>query len=172
MLKHASPLSRSASASHVTSFPLSRTLVGAGGGVVSATFVSLTYCIHAFAIASFGNHPSLRRSPAYSVARTTLVPVSCESHALSVVIAVSAATPLRRVPDAALPCRHTSVRRPSVPTAPMVLSPTPDALISPRDRRGISERLHQSHCADRTTSDNPLSPAARTPATTERNRAF
>jgi hypothetical protein len=56
------PLSRSASASQVSSLPLTRTFVGAGGGVVSGTAVSLTYCIHARATArSAATRPSADR---------------------------------------------------------------------------------------------------------------
>ena len=89
MTKLASPLSRSASASQVSLLPCTRTFVGAGGGVVSATFVSLTYCIHAFAIASFGSHAALSGSPANFAAGTASPPVDGASHALSVGMATS-----------------------------------------------------------------------------------
>jgi hypothetical protein len=89
MMKLASPLSRSASASQVSLLPCRRTFVGAGGGVVSDTFVSLTYSIHAFASASFGSHAALSGSPAYFAAGTASVPVGGASHTLSVGIATS-----------------------------------------------------------------------------------
>src|SRR6516165_4047516 len=89
MRKLARPLSRSASASHVSVLPFSRTPVGAGGGVVSDTFVSLTYSIHAFASASFGSHAALSGSPGYFAAGAASVPVGGASHAPSVGMATS-----------------------------------------------------------------------------------
>src|SRR5438874_8262619 len=91
MRKLASPLSRSASASQVSSFPFRRRFVGAGGGVVSVTAVSLTYCIQAFAMASFGSHAALGGSPANFAAgaAATSLPVMGASHALSVGMALS-----------------------------------------------------------------------------------
>src|SRR5215813_9618608 len=88
-MKLASPLSRSASASHVSEFPFRRTPVGAGGGVVSDTSVSLTYSIQAFAIASFGSHAALSGSPEYFAAGAASVPVGGASHASPVGMATS-----------------------------------------------------------------------------------
>src|SRR5438105_12303724 len=70
MMKLARPLSRSASASQVSSFPLRRRLEGAGGGVSSVTAVSLTYCIQALAIAAFGSQAAVSGSPANFAAGT------------------------------------------------------------------------------------------------------
>jgi hypothetical protein len=42
--------------------------VGAGGGVVSFTIVSMEYCIHAFAIVSLGNHNADSFGPCQSIA--------------------------------------------------------------------------------------------------------
>src|SRR5262245_57289933 len=89
MTKLAWPLSRSASASHVSVLPFSRAAVGAGGGVGSDTLVSLTYSIHALATASFGSHPALSGSPPNFAAATASVPVGGASHALSVGMATS-----------------------------------------------------------------------------------
>src|SRR5262249_686730 len=79
------------SASHVTLLPCTRTAVGAGGGVVSDTFVSLTYSIHAFASASFGSHAALSGSPLNFSAGTASLPVGGASHALSVGMAAGGA---------------------------------------------------------------------------------
>ena len=50
--------------------------------MVSGTFVSLTYSIHAFAIASFGSHAALSGSPANFAAGTASPPVGGASHAV------------------------------------------------------------------------------------------
>src|SRR5262245_12739322 len=84
MRKLAIPLSRSASARHVSVLPCIRTSVGAGGGVVSDTFVSFTYSTQAFAIVSFGSHAALSDSPAYFAAGSASPPVNGASHAVFV----------------------------------------------------------------------------------------
>src|SRR5262245_16987091 len=93
MMKLANPLSRSASASQLISLLLTRTFVGAGGGVVSPTAVSLTYCIHALAIDSFGSQPACNGSPANFAAGTASSAVTFASHVSAVDIAVSALPP-------------------------------------------------------------------------------
>src|SRR3954469_7474210 len=75
MMNPAKPLSRSASHSHRSRFPSTRRFVGAGGGVVSGRFVSLTYRIHARAIAAPGGQPALRGSPENSEAGRASEPV-------------------------------------------------------------------------------------------------
>src|SRR5262249_56973515 len=82
-------LARWAWASPAGVFPFGRRPVGAGGGVVSDTFVSLTYSIHAFAIASFGSHAALSGSPRNFAAATASVPVGGASHASPVGMATS-----------------------------------------------------------------------------------
>src|ERR1051325_614253 len=62
-MNRARPLSTCASASQVSALPLTRTLKGAGGDVVSITAVSLTYCAQAFAMAAFGSHTDVSLSP-------------------------------------------------------------------------------------------------------------
>src|SRR3954451_21773617 len=89
MMKLARPLSGSASASQVSLLPWTRSFLGAGGGVVSETLVSLTYSIHALATASLGNQAALRGSPGYFAAGTASPPVTGPSHALSAGIARS-----------------------------------------------------------------------------------
>src|SRR5215471_7581740 len=81
MMNPARPLSRSASASQVISLPLTRTFVGAGGGVLSATAVSLTYCIQSVAIASLGNQPACSGSPANVADGTASLSVTLATHA-------------------------------------------------------------------------------------------
>src|SRR4051812_34412366 len=89
MMKPARPLSRSASASQVNSLPFRRTFVGAGGGVVSVTFVSFTYCIHALAIGSFGSQRALAESPVNFAAGVASAPPNGASHAPSAGIGCS-----------------------------------------------------------------------------------
>src|SRR4051812_49136784 len=57
------PLSKSPSASQVSSLPVTLIFVGADGGVLSDMAVSLLYSIHAFAIRSFGSHTVLSGGP-------------------------------------------------------------------------------------------------------------
>src|SRR5262245_48196624 len=83
MTKLASPLSTSASASHVSLLPWTRTFVGAGGGVVSVTLVSLTYSTQAFATSWFGSHAALSGSPVNFAAGAASPPRTGASHAPS-----------------------------------------------------------------------------------------
>src|SRR2546428_12133458 len=81
------PLSKSASASQVISTPWSgladiRTLVGAGGGVVSLTAPVLTYSIHALATASLGNQTASLGLPVKASAGWAVSPSKCANHAL------------------------------------------------------------------------------------------
>src|SRR5262245_18678929 len=76
-------------ASHVSLFPSARTFAGTGGGLESATIVSLTYSVHALAIDSFGSHAALSGSPVYFAAGTASPPRTGASQALSVGIATS-----------------------------------------------------------------------------------
>src|SRR5216684_3961634 len=78
-MKARMPLSKSASASQVISTPLSllddtRTLVGAGGGVVSPTAPVLTYSIQALATASLGNQTASFGLPWYDAAGSAFSP--------------------------------------------------------------------------------------------------
>src|SRR6202049_235337 len=90
-MKPPSPLTISASASHVISLPLftsacartlfTRRLTGAGGAPASLTVPVRTYSIQVFAVASFGNHAALLGSPLNSAAAAAVSPNGVASHA-------------------------------------------------------------------------------------------
>src|SRR5260370_14843519 len=85
-MKPPSPLTISASASHLISLPgfasaFARQLIGWGGRPASLTVPVLTNSIHIFAVASFGNHAALLGSPLNSAAGIAVSPNGVASHA-------------------------------------------------------------------------------------------